>query len=299
MITKLVLSGGGPAGLAMLGAIRHLVETSSIDLAAVDSVHATSCGGIVGAALMMDHPWDTLHDYFVLRPWKDCNFHAAPILVAWNQGGMLTGEAIAEALSPLLTARGLDRNVCMGDFCAACGKELTVYATDIAGPKLTSIALSSKSVPNERLCDVLAASAAIPGVFAPVRMGEWELIDGCLLKNFPLDDCISQERCSANEVLGVRLDANITSSLVDSSGGPEQTNFVDMILKLASRAAATLSTHYSQNHEAGAKVVRCTVPINGARGFMLALSSQKERERLVEVGRASAAQSELGLEETP
>lgn len=74
---------------------------------------------------------------------------------------------------------------------------------------------------NGRLPLAIRASMAIPGVFAPVRIGDMVLIDGGLLNNFPVDIC---REMGADIIIGVRVsytlnqDPNALNSLPELLG---------------------------------------------------------------------------------
>lgn len=52
------------------------------------------------------------------------------------------------------------------------------------------------------LAQAIRASMAIPGVFAPIRIGDMVLVDGGLLNNFPVDIC---RQMGADIIIGVRV----------------------------------------------------------------------------------------------
>ena len=70
-IQHIVLSGGGPIGLAHLGALKELEKSNIWKLSDLKSVYGTSAGGILGLLLCLKYDWDTAIDYFVKRPWAN------------------------------------------------------------------------------------------------------------------------------------------------------------------------------------------------------------------------------------
>lgn len=55
---------------------------------------------------------------------------------------------------------------------------------------------------NGSLAKAIRASMAIPGVFAPIRIGDMVLVDGGMLNNFPVDIC---RQMGADIIIGVRV----------------------------------------------------------------------------------------------
>ena len=66
-IQHIVLSGGGPIGLAHLGALKELEQSNIWKLSDLKSVYGTSAGGMLGLLLCLKYDWETVIDYFVKR----------------------------------------------------------------------------------------------------------------------------------------------------------------------------------------------------------------------------------------
>jgi predicted acylesterase/phospholipase RssA len=70
-IKHLVLSGGGPIMIQLLGAIQHLEANNFIDLKNIESVYGTSAGAIIGVIICLKYDWETINEYIIKRPWQD------------------------------------------------------------------------------------------------------------------------------------------------------------------------------------------------------------------------------------
>ena len=70
-IKHLVLSGGGPSGIATCGFIHCLLESNYIDINEIQTIHATSAG-TVNAVLLCLHKlsvdYDSIKNYIFKRP---------------------------------------------------------------------------------------------------------------------------------------------------------------------------------------------------------------------------------------
>lgn len=62
---------------------------------------------------------------------------------------------------------------------------------------------------NGSLAKAIRASMAIPGVFAPIRIGNMVLVDGGMLNNFPVDIC---REMGADIIIGVRVSSTKKSN---------------------------------------------------------------------------------------
>ena len=70
-IKNLVISGGGPIMIQILGAIQHLEENNFIDRNNIETIYGTSAGAIVAVLLCLKYDWETINDYIIKRPWQD------------------------------------------------------------------------------------------------------------------------------------------------------------------------------------------------------------------------------------
>ena len=71
---------------------------------------------------------------------------------------------------------------------------------------MTKTDLSYKTHPNLRVTDAVYMSSACPILFAPCIDSETKscYVDGGLICNYPVNECIENEKCSLDEVLGMR-----------------------------------------------------------------------------------------------
>ena len=61
-----------------------------------------------------------------------------------------------------------------------------------------------KTHPHVKLVDACYASCSIPVVFKPISIDEKYYIDGGILLNYPVHQCLEQEGTHKNEILGIR-----------------------------------------------------------------------------------------------
>lgn len=287
MITRLVLSGGGPAGFATLGALFELEKCGELIASQIESVHGTSCGAVIGACVAMGYDIGSLFDYFVKRPWHETPIPRNSLLATWEKGGLLDVRAISLAIKPLIEAKGGTTDMTLSEFHDKFGKEVSVYATDITGHTFDSVKLHRSTHGHTTISEALTASCAIPGLFAPVSIGDQVLVDGFLTQNFPLDSCIDADGCEPGVVLAVDLYTGMTKSMAD---GKPSSSLPDIMARIALCSAGTLSRKSPQAHSSSAKVILCNAELDGISSFHKVWKDEEERNRLVEIG-ASAARS--------
>ena len=208
----LVLSGGGAKGTAHVGALKVL-ERAGIP---IDIITGTSMGSIVGGIYACGHGADELDSIIKAQNWsfvlsdrenlrhqslrerekqntyvisKSLNFGKTPQAT----GGLIMGKNIT-SLFDALTAPyhdSIDFNTLPIPF--AC------VATDVVDN-------SEQVFHSGVLSRAMRASMAIPGAFAPVKMGDKVLVDGGLRNNYPADVARAM---GADYIIGVDVSSEL------------------------------------------------------------------------------------------
>jgi len=169
-----VFSGGGARGIAHLGGLQALEELG-IRPAMISGV---SAGALIGALYAAGKsPMEILE---MIKQQSHSSLAAAILF----PGGLFSYKGL----------RNLLKSVIPSDDFADLKIPLTVTATELATG--TSVRFSQGS-----LYDVLLGSAAIPGLFDPVKVGNCHLVDGGVLDNLPVA-CIRE---SCDKVLGIHV----------------------------------------------------------------------------------------------
>ncbi|MDW5290876.1 patatin-like phospholipase family protein [Formosa sp. PL04] len=156
----LVLSGGGMRGAAHVGAIKALEEQG------ISPTHiaGSSVGAIVGALYAYGYGWKDILKFF-----KKVNFFDVKKL-ALNKPGFIDAEKFYSNFNEYL----------IEDNFSFLKKKLYITGTNILNGKL-------KIFKKGELIKPVIASAAFPGIFAPVKIKNSYYIDGGALNNFPVD----------------------------------------------------------------------------------------------------------------
>lgn len=162
----LALGGGGARGLAHIGVLRALDRAGIL----VDSIAGTSMGGLVGALYAAGVPLEKVQEE-VLRLGQvkeqlrlvDVSISAAGLSVR----GRRVYNMMADLLGEDLTFTDLRL-------------PLAMVATDIRAGR--EVVLQGGLV-----IDAVRATISVPGVFMPVDLGDYRLVDGGVLDNVPVD----------------------------------------------------------------------------------------------------------------
>ena len=201
----LVLSGGGAKGLAHIGIIRALEKAGLTP----DYVTGTSMGSIVGGLyaigynsddiekIVADTDWDALLSNKIPLneiTFEEKNYYGRYIAELPVDGikvslprGLIEGQQLSELLSRLTrTAHEIEdfNNLSIPFACVA---------ADIATGE--PVILNKGSLPES-----IRASMAIPTVFTPVELNGRLLVDGGLVRNFPVEEA---KAMGADIIIGV------------------------------------------------------------------------------------------------
>lgn len=159
MTTGLVLSGGGMRGAAHIGAIKALEEHGIVPT----HIAGTSAGAVVGALYAYGHSCEDMLTFLKGINILDIKKYAL------NKPGLIDAEKFYPGFKTYLKH---------DDF-GFLKKQLTITATNILNGKLEVFRTGELIRP-------ILASAAIPGIFAPVKINDSYYVDGGTLNNFPV-----------------------------------------------------------------------------------------------------------------
>ena len=156
----LVLSGGGFRGIAHIGVIKALHEFGITP----SYIAGTSSGAIIGALYAAGYDHEEL-----LKIIKGIHIFSV-YKYARNKPGFVDTEKFIDEFAPYFRE----------DSFSALKIPLLVTATNFLSGKL-------EIFNSGQLIKPILASAAFPGVFSPLRIGDEYYIDGGTLNNFPVD----------------------------------------------------------------------------------------------------------------
>jgi predicted acylesterase/phospholipase RssA len=131
-IKHLVISGGGPIMVQVLGAIQHLEKNKFLNLADIQSIYGTSAGAIVGTLICLKYDWETINDYIIKRPWHDV-FHVTVqnIFDSYTKKGLFDIKIIEKCFKPLFAAKDIPLNINLEDFYKFSNIELHFFSLEV------------------------------------------------------------------------------------------------------------------------------------------------------------------------
>jgi NTE family protein len=184
-VIGLALGGGAARGFAHIGIVRTLIAHGIVP----NIVVGTSIGAVVGGAYAAGH-LDTLEDWArSLQPRNILGY----LDIRLNGSGLIGGEKLAAQLEASMGQTLIE--------------ELPLKFATVATEVRTGHEIW---LTHGRMVDAIRASYALPGIFAPVLLGDRWLVDGALVNPVP----VSAARAFGAEIV---IAANLSSDVFNHS----------------------------------------------------------------------------------
>ena len=204
-IEHLVISGGGPTGILAYGIASHLAKKGFWQLADIKSIYGCSIGAYMGVVLSLNYEWDWLDDYIIKRPWEKLVATSTTHLIdIYEKKCLINEHFFIEAITPLLRAKDLKETITLKELYDFNHIDIHLYTTNMNSARMEKIDLSYKTHPDLSVIKALQMSMAFPIIFEPIFEGEGCFIDGGIINNYPLKDCIQQQECDTDTILSFK-----------------------------------------------------------------------------------------------
>ena len=180
-VVGIALGGGAARGLAHIGVMRSLLAHNIVP----DIVVGTSIGAVVGGSYAAGH-LDTLEEWArALNPRHILSY----LDIRLNGSGLIGGSKLAAQLEATLGDTRIEDLA-------------TTFATVATQIKTGHEIWLTRG----RLVEAMRASYALPGIFAPVLVGERWLVDGALVNPVPVS---AARALGAEVVIAVNLSSDV------------------------------------------------------------------------------------------
>jgi len=227
----LVLSGGGAKGLGHIGILEVLDEVGL----KVDYITGTSMGSIIGALYAMGYSADSIHKIAVSEKWELLLSNQIPLNYLSPEDKAEYGQYNFELSFEEKRIR-MPNGLLEGHML---GLEFSRLVRPVADrQKFTDYPIPFKCVANNietgdvevldsgNIANALRASMAIPSLFTPVMYEGKYLVDGGVLRNFPVTEA---KEMGADIIIGV----NVSSAALPGNKLHSMTNVLFQAMSLA------------------------------------------------------------------
>jgi predicted acylesterase/phospholipase RssA len=234
-IKHLVISGGGPIMIQILGAIQHLEKENFVNMKNIESIYGTSAGSIVGILICLDFDWETINDYIIKRPWQDVfPIKVQNIFDAYTKKGVFDIKTIEKCFKPLFDAKDISLDINLEDFYKLTKIELHLFSFEINEYKVHDI--SYLTHPDLSLMLAVQMTCALPILVTPVCIDGKCYIDGGMSSNYPLSYCITSGK-NPDEILGFKNKYSDDKSYINS-----ESTILDFLLSFLFKAVFSINT---------------------------------------------------------
>jgi NTE family protein len=193
----IALSGGGIRGIAHIGILKVLCEEEI----PIECISGTSMGGMIGALYARDRSINEI-EAAALRLAKPRELFKL-LSPTSPRRGLLDEAHVRAYLSPFFAQTPTFAELSL---------PLGLLAVDLIHPQEVYLKEGN-------LLDSVMATCAVPGVFKPVEMGPWRLVDGGIMNNLPV--CMLPEMgAEVTFAVDVQIDPFVTLPWQDLSVRP-------------------------------------------------------------------------------
>lgn len=282
-IKHIVISGGGPTTFITYGAARQLSKDNFWKLEDIKTIYGCSAGAYIGVVLSLGYDWDLLDDYFIKRPWdKVLGITPSTIFESFVKKGVIGERFMRDSIGPLFTAKDIDVNITMREYYDLNGIDIHMYSANINSDTIEKVDISHTTHPDITVIKALQMSTSLPFAFEPVVENNACYIDGGIINNFPLNDCIEQTKCDTDEIMAFKnIWLNVNATVTDES------SLMDFLNTMIWKIQCYMGTEDKQSIVKN--TVECIVEdITGIVSWINIISTMENRKRLIDSGVRSA-----------
>ena len=234
-IKHLVISGGGPILVQVLGAIQHLEQEQFININEIETIYGTSAGAIIGILICLKFDWETINDYIIKRPWQDVfPIKVQNIFDAYTKKGVYDIKTFEKCFKPLFDAKDIPLDINLNDFYNLTNIELHMFSFEVNEYIVKDI--SYLTHPNLSLMTAVQMTSALPVLITPVCIDDKCYIDGGMSCNYPLSYCIESGK-NPDEILGFKNKYGENKNIVKND-----STILDFLLSFLFKAVFSVST---------------------------------------------------------
>jgi len=214
----------------MYSVLRTLNIKGVWDIKDIKSIYGSSIGSYIAIILALRYEWEVMDDYLIKRPWEkvfassssssssiDLNDHLhlsgtsiadaknklGHIFQLYNTHGLYGLKEFTETLRPALQGKDMTTKITFQEFYDKTGIEIHFMVTEMN--KFQVIDFSYKTHPNQSLVEACYMSCTYPFGFAPIYRDGCCYLDGGIVNDYPLNECIRDQKCGLGEILGVKV----------------------------------------------------------------------------------------------
>ena len=187
----------------MFGALKYLSQVDFYNINNIEKIFSTSVGSVIAVILALKIKLEDVEIYAVKRPWKKAFDLSTDMLFNMlTEKGIIDKKFFLVIFEKLFKTADISINSTMLDFFNSTNIELHFYSLQLNNFELIDI--SYKTHPDLNIIDAIYMSCSIPFIFQPMFYNSSYMIDGAVLCNFPLKQCIENVE-NLDEILAINM----------------------------------------------------------------------------------------------
>ena len=277
-IKHLILSGGGPLGFRYLSALETLHDKGFWNLNEIESIYSTSIGSIIGVFFCLKYDWETLNTYLIDRPWHESlKLNTKNLFESYYNKGIFDKKVFELIFKPLLEAKDLTLSITLQELYEYSNVDLHIFSFELN--EFKTYEMSHTTHPNLSLIDAINRSSSLPGLFVPTFEDNKCFIDGGILSNTPITECL-RDHPEENECLAIMSSYTDKNDLFANLTINEESSLLDYVACIL-----TNSMNYIRETGGNKKIknlIKCKINYNPLTiNVMLNCISNKETRKEV------------------
>jgi predicted acylesterase/phospholipase RssA len=231
MIKHLVLSGGGPNNISQLGCLYELWKNNIINYEILESIYSTSAGALVGLNVVLKYDMAIVKDFYIKRPWhKVFSFKADKLMQVVENNGYIDTTFIEDIIDMFLSAKNISKDITFIELYNISNITFNIFAVKLT--PFEKVVFNHELSPSMSVKIAILMSCALPPMFKPILYKNEYYLDGGMLCNYPINDCILKYPIK-EDILGLHVINSleqITDVFSESSSMPEYMMLLIKIL---------------------------------------------------------------------
>lgn len=286
-IKHLVISGGGPLGLRYLGALEKLEKENFWKVDNIESIYGTSVGSMIGAFICLKYDWETLNKYIIERPWNDAfKMNAKQIVDSYYNKGLFDKKLVEIIFKPLLQGKNIEMNVTLKEFYDFSKIDFHIFTFELNN--FETIELSHITHPNLSLLQALTMSSAFPGIFMPTIIDKKCYIDGGVMSNYPINQCL-RDNTNKDEILGIKISYDKDNNSFKNAEITEELSLLEYVMCFTNNAMNFIRSTVKLEHIDN--TIECNMSENYSNFldfFQQTITNQELRQQWIQMGEEDA-----------
>jgi len=263
-IKHIILAGGGPCGIIQFGIIKQLLYLSYIKYEDIKSIYATSIGTIIGLIFILNCDYNNIENYIINRPLEDLiDVNINNLFNIFYTKGIIKTEFFKEIIRPIILASkfNLNDNSTLLELYNETKIKFNLISVELNN--LDKIIINYETFPDLKIYEAINMSCGIFGFVEPYFYNNKFYIDGGLISNCPVNECLIGEKCKIEDLFIIANNSKFNyidivkytkfKSLLDFNNNnnniTKESDFIDFLLFFITKLIQNFILFNTSYHE--------------------------------------------------